>query len=107
SLHDALPIYNHCESWLDELISVLHDHRNYVTEMLESRTKELKVINSEGTYLIWINCSGLKMDSPSLRKFMIEKAKVGLNPGMNYGKEGSQFMRMNIACRSEERRVGK
>ncbi|WP_029269908.1 MalY/PatB family protein [Virgibacillus alimentarius] len=90
--------YNHGESWLDELISVLHDHRNYVTEMLESRTKELKVINSEGTYLIWINCSGLKMDSPSLRKFMIEKAKVGLNPGMNYGKEGSQFMRMNIAC---------
>src|SRR5699024_6104597 len=40
---DLEAAYNHGESWLDELISVLHDHRNYVTEMLESRTKELKV----------------------------------------------------------------
>lgn len=90
--------YKHGEAWLDELVDVLNDHQNYVIEMLETHTKELKVNRSEGTYLIWVDCSGLQMDSKSLHKFMIEKAKVGLNPGANYGEEGNQFMRINIAC---------
>lgn len=90
--------YKHGEPWLDELISVLDEHKNYVTEMLESHTHELKVYPSEGTYLLWIDCSGLQMDSKTLQQFMIENAQVGLNPGTNYGEEGDQFMRINIAC---------
>src|SRR5699024_1218059 len=90
--------YKHGEAWLDELIDVLNDHQNYVIEMFETHTKELKAIRSEGTYLIWIDCSSLEMDGKSLHTFMIEEAKVGLNPGFNYGEEGDQYMRINIAC---------
>ena len=90
--------YKHGEAWLDELIGVLNDHQNYVIEMFETHTKELKAIRSEGTYLIWIDCSSLEMDGKSLHTFMIEEAKVGLNPGFNYGEEGDQYMRINIAC---------
>ncbi len=90
--------YKYGEAWLDELLRVLAAHQNYVIDMLESQTKELKVLPSEGTYLVWVDCSGLGMDGDSLRKFMIEEAKVGLNPGANYGEEADQFMRINIAC---------
>lgn len=90
--------YLHGESWLDELLIVLEDHLKYVTEMFAAHAKEIKVIQAEGTYLLWIDCSALNMDDEELRNFMIEKAKVGLNPGIGYGDEGKQFMRMNIAC---------
>lgn len=90
--------YNHGAKWLDELRNVLYDHKNYVAEMFSQHANELKVIHSEGTYLLWIDCSDLQLDDKSLKNFMIEEAKVGLNTGVEYGEEGKQFMRMNIAC---------
>lgn len=90
--------YNHGEAWLDELMYVIEDNKNYVRDMFAKNTPELKVIEPEGTYLLWIDCSGLNMISKELKKFMIEKAKVGLNAGVEYGEEGSQFMRMNLGC---------
>ncbi len=90
--------YKYGEPWLEQLIKVLEENREFVIKMIETHTDKLKIIRSEGTYLMWIDCSGLQMDSKSLQRFMIEKAKVGLNPGVSYGEEGEQFMRINIAC---------
>ncbi|WP_164216531.1 MalY/PatB family protein [Virgibacillus sp. YIM 98842] len=90
--------YKHGGDWLDELLSVINDNKNYVIDTFAKNTPELKVVNPEGTYLLWIDCSGLNMDNKELKKFMIEKAKVGLNAGIEYGEEGDQFMRMNLGC---------
>jgi len=88
--------YNQGEEWLDELLTVIDNNKNYVMNMFAKNTPELRVIDAEGTYLLWIDCSGLNMDNKELKKFMIQKAKVGLNAGIEYGEEGDQFMRMNV-----------
>ncbi|WP_404454013.1 MalY/PatB family protein [Oceanobacillus kapialis] len=90
--------YSHGGPWLDELLEVLEDNKNYVKKMFAEHASQLKVIDSEGTYLLWIDCSSLGMDHKALKKFMIEKARVGLNTGIEYGEEGKHFMRMNIGC---------
>ena len=91
--------YEHGAPWLEALMEVIEENKHYVREMLESNTDgALRVIDSQATYLLWIDCRKLDLDDESLQKFMIEKAKIGLNPGSSYGKEGKQFMRMNIAC---------
>jgi len=90
--------YRHGEPWLNELMTVLKGHQEYVTEMFAKHANKLKVIQSEGTYLLWIDCSELNMSPRDLKKFMIEEARVGLNAGIDYGEEGELFMRMNIAC---------
>lgn len=89
--------YNESEQWLDNLLMTLEQHKQYVKNTLESNTN-LKVIDSEGTYLLWIDCQALNMDATDLQHFMLTKAKVGMNAGIDYGDEGAQFMRMNIAC---------
>ncbi len=89
--------YQHGEEWLDELRAIIQSHYLYVKEELESKT-DLRVIESEGTYLVWIDCSSLQLDAKELRNFFNKEAKVGLNAGIDYGEEGEQFMRMNIAC---------
>lgn len=90
--------YNHGEAWLDELMDILQENCNYVTNMFKEHANELTVIQPEGTYLLWIDCSALELDSDALKKFMSEQARVGLNAGISYGDEGKLFMRMNIAC---------
>ena len=89
--------YTYGKPWLEELMQLLESHKNYVTEQLEAETN-LKVTRSEGTYLLWLDCTGLGLSGKELKQFMIEKAKVGLNAGLDYGDEGEQYMRMNIAC---------
>jgi len=89
--------YTYGKPWLEELMQLLESHKNYVTEQLEAETN-LKVTRSEGTYLLWLDCTGLGLSGKELKQFMIEKAKVGLNAGLDYGEEGEQYMRMNIAC---------
>lgn len=86
--------------WLDDLLNVVEDNKNYVVKRFEEETS-LKVIDAEGTYLLWINCESLKLSDDELNKFFIKDAKVGLNRGSAYGKLGEQFMRMNIACPKE------
>jgi cystathionine beta-lyase len=38
------------------------------------------------------------MSNTQLKKFMVEKAGVGMNDGATFGKEGEGFQRMNLAC---------
>lgn len=90
--------YKHGEAWLEEFKEIIQDNRDYVIDMFERHTNELTVIKTEGTYLLWIDCSALQLDSEALKTFMAEQAKVGLNAGAAYGEDGNQFMRMNIAC---------
>lgn len=89
--------YTYGKTWLEELMQLLENHKNYVTEQLEAETN-LKVTRSEGTYLLWLDCTGLGLSGKELKQFMIEKARVGLNAGLDYGDEGEHYMRMNIAC---------
>ncbi|WP_106496818.1 MalY/PatB family protein [Lentibacillus sp. Marseille-P4043] len=89
--------YTYGEAWLDELKQVLQENHDYVVDMFNKHTS-LKVIQTEGTYLLWIDCSSLQLDADGLKQFMIQQAKVGLNEGVSYGEEGKIFMRMNIAC---------
>lgn len=92
-------VYRYGTEWLDELMEVLAENRQYVIDELEGGTQgKLKVIRSEGTYLLWVDCSALGLDAKALQQFMIEKARVGLNAGAAYGKPGEAFMRINIAC---------
>ncbi len=93
-------VYPDAKPWLNDLLNVVEENKNYVVERLEAETP-LKVIDAEGTYLLWIDCEALELSADELNNFFIQDAKVGLNRGSSYGKPGDQFMRMNIACPKE------
>ncbi|MCM3740198.1 pyridoxal phosphate-dependent aminotransferase [Oceanobacillus luteolus] len=93
--------YTYGAPWVDELNTLLESHYHFVKESFEKHAPELNVVKSEGTYLLWIDCSGLKLNAKELREFFVKEAKVGLNAGKDYGEEGEQFMRMNVGCPRE------
>ncbi|MCP4425710.1 MAG: cystathionine beta-lyase, partial [Chloroflexi bacterium] len=59
---------------------------------------QIKVIPPEGTYLVWVDCRALGLDSTMRKKLMMEEAKLFLDEGEMFGPEGTGFERFNIAC---------
>ena len=88
--------YREGEEWLDALLVYLTQTRDYVSEYLARHIPSIKLIQPEGTYLLWLDCRELGMTDDELRQFFIHDAKVGMNPGTVFGEGGSGFMRMNI-----------
>jgi cystathionine beta-lyase len=86
------------EEWLEALLIYLRDTRDYVTTFLTGQLPEIKVIEAEGTYLLWLDCRAMNMADAQLKHFFIHAAGVGMNPGIQFGKEGSGFMRLNIGA---------
>ncbi|SES64578.1 cystathione beta-lyase [Salinibacillus kushneri] len=93
--------YLHGEEWLDQLLKVLQENKQYVQKTFHENTNLIKVLDAEGTYLLWLDCRNMGLSSSELKQFFQSKAKVGLNDGISFGHEGDGFMRMNIACPKE------
>src|SRR6056297_173067 len=90
--------YNHGDEWLDELLEYLSQNMDYVEQFITEYIPEIKVIRPEGTYLMWLDCSGLNLNNKDLKDFMIQDAGLGFNDGRMFGTGGGGFMRMNVAC---------
>lgn len=90
--------YREGQVWLDALMTYLAGTQEMVQQYLAAYLPQIKLIPSQGTYLLWLDCRALGMHDDALKQFFISEAGIGLNPGIAYGKEGSGFMRMNIAA---------
>jgi cystathionine beta-lyase len=89
--------YRYGDEWLAQLLVYLKANQDFVSEFLETRIPKMKLIEPEGTYLLWIDCKALGMDCDEMERFFAHDAKVGLNQGHIFGEEGKGFVRMNIA----------
>jgi len=52
----------------------------------------------DAPYLGWIDFRKMKLSDKELEHFLIHDAKLWLNMGYAFGKEGSGFTRLNFGC---------
>lgn len=90
--------YREGAPWLDALLDYLAGTRDMVREFLQLHLPAIKLIEPEGTYLLWLDCRALGLDDSRLRDFFVQQAGVGLSPGTLFGEQGSGCMRMNIGA---------
>lgn len=93
--------YRQGEAWLEALLVYLRDTRDYVQDFLNNYLPQIKLIPSEGTYLLWLDCRALNMSDAELKHFFIHDAGVGMSPGILFGEQGSGFVRLNIGAPRE------
>ncbi len=98
----AVPVtvaaFNEGEDWLDELREYIYENKMMVKTIIEEKCPSLKLIPSEATYLLWIDCSGTGMTGEELSRELKKETGVYLTAGSEYGESGKNFLRMNIAC---------
>jgi len=84
--------------WLDALMRYLAETRDVVRNYLARELPQIKLIEPEGTYLLWLDCRGMGLSDQELRQFFVSQAGLGMSPGTLFGEGGSGFMRMNIGA---------
>lgn len=84
--------------WLIEVRQYIWENFNFLRETLEKELPQVKLVEPEGTYLAWLDCSGLGLDSAELTNFITNKAMLWLDAGAIFGEESAQLQRINVAC---------
>ncbi|NLY98562.1 MAG: aminotransferase class I/II-fold pyridoxal phosphate-dependent enzyme, partial [Clostridiaceae bacterium] len=89
--------YETGREWLDSLIVYLYENKEYVVSYIHQNIPNVRVINPEGTYLLWTDFRGTGLSDDEVYEILLKKAGVHVNKGSGFGAEGSGFIRMNIA----------
>jgi cystathionine beta-lyase len=91
-------VYKKGKEWMEELLSYLESNMDYVIKFLNENIPQISTEKLEGTYLMWLNCKELNLTDEELDDLFVNKAGIALDSGHWFGKEGSGYMRLNIAC---------
>lgn len=90
--------YTQCETWLEQLLSLVSHNHEVLKFYIEKKIPDVKVFDLEGTYLQWMDFRGLGMDKDRLEQFLHAEAELFFDEGYVFGEEGAGFERMNLAC---------
>ena len=96
-LYAARAAYQFGRPWLEEVLQYLESNRDFLVKAIDEELPGVKMWKPEGTFLGWLDCRGLNLET-SPHEFFLKEAKVALNDGANFGKPGEGFARMNFAC---------
>ena len=90
--------YRHGEEWLDGVCAYIRENEAYVRAFLQDRLPRVRLMDWEGTYLIWLDFRSLGLSDKELNRKIIHEAGLWLDGGSMFGKAGEGFQRINIAC---------
>lgn len=102
SSYATLAAYTCGEKWVNETVAYLEKTVNWIADYLQKELPKIKLIQPEGTYLVWLDCSALHLSPEELNRLMVDSANLALAPGTWFGNKDSQFMRMTIASPLEK-----
>lgn len=102
----AVAAFDQGEEWLEDLRHYLWENKQYVRKFIGERLPEIRVVPSDATYLLWLDCSLITGDGGALAAFIRRDSGLYLTEGEEYGEPGKSFIRLNTACPRERLREG-
>jgi cystathionine beta-lyase len=89
--------YREGADWVDQMVDYLQENYLFLESFLKENLPQVVPMKLEATYLIWLDFSAFQLSDEELNDKLIQ-AGVGLNRGVQFGKQGSGYMRINIGC---------
>lgn len=88
------------DSWLDSVLTTLRANRDTLSHFVHDNGFGLCCSPPQGTYLGWLDFRGTKASSAP-QDYLLEKARVALSPGSDFGDPGIGWARLNFATPPE------
>jgi cysteine-S-conjugate beta-lyase len=92
--------FSYGDSWLDAVRAQLADNRELLGELLTTELHKITWKPPQASYLAWLDCRALALgDNPA--EAFLARGRVALSPGLDYGREGAGFVRLNFGTSPE------
>jgi cystathionine beta-lyase len=83
------------DAWLDAVLAQLDGNRSLLAERLAADLPAIRWRPPSASYLAWLDCRPLGLgDNPAA--MFLERGRLALSPGLNYGPAGAGFARLNF-----------
>lgn len=89
--------YNYGSEWFFSLKKYLQDNLDFLRNYIEKELPDIKLVEPEGTYLVWLDFRKLGLSEGKLEDLIVNKVGLWLDSGAMFGKSGEGFERVNIA----------
>ena len=89
--------YRYGEEWYKGVTKYIYENLKFLKDFVKDRIPQIRVIEPEGTYLVWLDFRGLSLSERELQDLIVNKAKLWLDDGYIFGKQGAGFQRINLA----------
>ncbi len=90
-----------CDDWLSELRLTLKAHRDLILQKAAHHLPGIRLTAPQATYMTWLDCANL-VESGRIhgapKQFFLEKAKVALTDGADFGPGYERFVRLVFGC---------
>lgn len=93
----TISAYTECDYWLDDMNSYVDDNIRLVSEVV-NKIPQITMIECQGTYLVWLDMSGLGISDTELDSFLQNECGIIQDPGFWFGEGGKGYTRLNVAC---------
>jgi cystathionine beta-lyase len=93
----ATAAYDEGDAWLDSLREALAGNVALLADLLAEHLPPVAFHPPQAGFLAWLDCRGLDL-GPDPASILLQRARVALSPGPDFGSPGHGFARLNLAC---------
>lgn len=90
--------YSKGEEWYQAMLAYVADNIAFTKKYVEENLPGVRMVEHEGTYLVWLDFRGTGLSVDELEQRIIYKARLWLDSGKIFGESGRGFQRINVAC---------
>ena len=93
----TIAAYTYGDQYVDELNAYIAKNKGYVNDYLKNNLPHLRVVSGKATYLLWIDISYYQIPSDVFAEELRKEAGLYISNGLAYGKNGLEYIRINVA----------
>ena len=86
--------------WLDAVVAQIDENRALLARLLREQLPAVGYVPGSATFLAWLDCRNLGLGDDPAAAFL-DRGKVALSPGPDFGNQGTGFARLNIGTSPE------
>lgn len=97
AIRASIAAYSDGEEWLDGFNEYVYENRKFAEEIMAKRAPKLRAVSADATYLLWVDVSEYTENSEEFAKNLRHATGLYVCDGVEYGRGGEKFVRINLA----------
>lgn len=96
SVIGAEAAYRHGEEWLDQMLRYVQANIDFTRDFLAREVPGVTIVEPQASFLLWVDFRGLGLAQEQLMGMLLDRARIAVNDGTMFGRQGEGFVRLNV-----------